>query len=61
MLQQGFRPQEIALDAGVQNNPFKSPAFAKRGVQKSGVETGERFEYRSINNLTTQWTKRFSS
>jgi hypothetical protein len=61
MLQNGFRPLEIALNADVPNNPFKAQGYSARGVRPDGVQAAGRPDYRTVNNLTAQWAQRFSS
>ncbi|MDF2440621.1 MAG: hypothetical protein JWN98_1605, partial [Abditibacteriota bacterium] len=60
MLQGGFRPNEIDLETAVEGNPFKTKAFAERGVKARGFEVGAKLDYRTINNLTAQWAQRYT-
>ncbi len=59
LLQNGFRPTEIEIASKVEGNPFASADYKARGLRVSGFRTDDKINYRILNGLNVQWSKRF--
>lgn len=59
LLQNGFRPTAIEISSKVENNPFASADFKARGLRATGFRTDDKINYRILNSLNVQWSKRF--